>query len=105
MKLKQLRKNENLSQEDLTKILGVSQATYYRYEQSVTEIPSNVLIKLADYFHVSIDYIVDRKNPNDLGYISEEQRIIFKKITSLSETNQIKVAGYVDSLVESEKKK
>ncbi len=59
-KMRDLREDHDPSQQDVAKLLNVSQATYSRYESGVLDIPSISLIKLADYYKVSVDYILGR---------------------------------------------
>ena len=64
-RLKQLRKYENITQNDLAKELGISQNSYSQYETGVRELPIDILIKLADFYFTSTDYILgltDYKN-------------------------------------------
>lgn len=105
MRLKELRKNEKLLQEDIAKILNTTQATYSRYELGISDVPTDVLCKLADFYRVSLDYLIDRQIPNNFTQENNIQQATINKYLSLSESSQIKVAGYVDSLVESEKNK
>jgi transcriptional regulator with XRE-family HTH domain len=58
--MRDLREDHDLSQQDVAELLNVSQATYSRYESGVLDIPSISLIKLADYYKVSVDYILGR---------------------------------------------
>jgi transcriptional regulator with XRE-family HTH domain len=58
--MRDLREDHDLSQQDVAELLNVSQATYFRYESGVLDIPSMSLIKLADYYKVSVDYILGR---------------------------------------------
>ena len=65
-RLKLLRKENNLYQKDIASILGMSQTGYSQYETETNDIPTIVLIKLADYYNTSIDYILcrtDNKEP------------------------------------------
>ncbi len=63
-KLKLLRKERGITQEDLAKILGVERSSIGKYEGKQGIIPSpDVLNKIADYFCVSIDYLLDRTTP------------------------------------------
>jgi len=58
--LKGLRKQKKLTQQDLAEIIGVDRVTLARYE-SGARLPSlEVLIKLADFFEVSVDYLLGR---------------------------------------------
>lgn len=57
--IRNLREDADLSQEQLAKILNISQTTYSRYETGVLDIPSQSLIKLAQYYSTSIDYLLN----------------------------------------------
>ena len=53
-----MREDRDLSQAALAKLLNVSQSTYSRYESGYLDIPSNILIALARFYQVSVDYIL-----------------------------------------------
>ena len=60
-RLKELRKKHGLTQEQLASIIGVERSSIGKYEGKSRIIPSNdVLNALADYFNVSLDYLLDR---------------------------------------------
>lgn len=61
-RLKVLRQNKGLSQEDMAEMLEVSCRSYQRYEASTGRCtpPLDTLIKIADIFDVSLDYLVGR---------------------------------------------
>ena len=64
-RMRDLREDHDLNQQAVAALLCVSQATYSRYESGTLDIPSASLIKLADFYKVSVDYILgrtDRKN-------------------------------------------
>ena len=64
MRLKEIRKAKGISQLKLAIDLNTSQNTISRYETGEREPGINELIKIADYFNVSIDYLVGRtENP------------------------------------------
>lgn len=60
MRLKQLRKQKNISQLKLALDLNMSQNTISRYETGDREADYRALILIADYFDVSIDYLLER---------------------------------------------
>ena len=63
--LRGIREDKDIKQKDIAKFLNVSQNTYSQYETGVISLTAEVLIKLADYYNVSIDYLLDRtSNPN-----------------------------------------
>ena len=55
-----LRIASDVKQTELAKYLGVSQGTYSGYESGRVNIPLEALIKLADFYHVSVDYLLER---------------------------------------------
>jgi len=59
-RLKELRLENNLMQKDIAKILGISQRNYSYIETGTTSLKYDVLIKLSNYYKVSIDYILCR---------------------------------------------
>lgn len=59
-RLRDMREDKDLKQRELAEILNVSQTTYSRYESGELVIPSAALIKLADFYNVSVDYILGR---------------------------------------------
>ena len=64
-RIRDLREDRDLSQGQVAKLLNVSQATYSRYESGVLDIPTETLLKLADYYGVTVDYILGRSQaPN-----------------------------------------
>ena len=60
MKLKELRKEKGISQLKLAMDLSVNQNTISRYETEERQADYETLIKIADYFNVSIDYLLGR---------------------------------------------
>ena len=54
-RLRELREDADLSQTKLAKIIGMSQTGYSKYETEENDIPTQILIKLAKYYHTSID--------------------------------------------------
>ena len=76
MKLKELRRKNNLSQYDLANILDVQQPTYNRYETLKSEPDIETLKKLAEYYHTSLDYLCDFNPPYQLTLppLTQEQK-------------------------------
>ncbi|MBU5436833.1 helix-turn-helix domain-containing protein [Tissierella sp. MSJ-40] len=71
-RLKQLRLENNMTQEDLSKDLNVSRATVGRYETNERFPDKNILKNIADIFDVSIDYLLGRTNIRDTNFILKE---------------------------------
>ena len=57
-RLKDLREDNDLNQKELADVLGVHQTTYSSYEISKLSLTADVLIKLAKYYKVSVDYLL-----------------------------------------------
>lgn len=67
MKLKELRKSRHISQVKLAMDLNTSQNTVSRYETGEREPGVAELIKIADYFDVSIDYLLERTDKPEIN--------------------------------------
>ncbi len=64
LRIKDLREDNDLTQKEISKILMCDQSLYSKYERGEREIPLSLLIKLADYYNTSLDYLVCRsENP------------------------------------------
>ena len=59
-RLRDMREDADLTQENVAQMLGIRQTVYSRYERGFQTIPLPHLIQLADYYHVSLDYLTGR---------------------------------------------
>lgn len=59
-RLKYLRLTKGLTQKEISKKLNISQNTYSQYERNLREPDNNTLIKIADFFITSTDYLLGR---------------------------------------------
>ena len=59
-RLKEIREDKDLLQKDIAKYLNMTQVQYSRYETGLRLMPIDKLDKLADYYNVSIDYLLSR---------------------------------------------
>ena len=55
-----LREDSDLTQKKIAEYLGIHPNVYRRYEKGVREFPLELIVKLADYYHVSTDYLLGR---------------------------------------------
>ena len=55
-----LREDKDLTQKQMGEILSCSQRVYSNYERGDLDIPTEILIKLADFHNVSVDYLLNR---------------------------------------------
>lgn len=65
-RIQDLRVDSDLSQKEIGEILHVSQRSYSHYETGSRSIPIELLIRLADYYNTSIDYLVGRTNNKEM---------------------------------------
>ncbi|EAC6410660.1 XRE family transcriptional regulator [Listeria monocytogenes] len=60
MNIRSIREDNDATQQHMAELLNVSQNTYSQYETGKIEWTASALIKVADYFDVSVDYLLDR---------------------------------------------
>lgn len=90
-KLKELRNNRNLSQTDLSKVINVSKSMISSYETTWRMPSYEVLLNIANFFNVSIDYLLGRKNDDilDISKLTTEQKLAIRQlITSMINANK-----------------
>lgn len=61
-RLKELRTERGIYQQDFADFLSISKRQLQRYETDKTDVPLSMLITLADYFEVSVDYLIGRSD-------------------------------------------
>ena len=100
--IEKLRKEKNLSQEQIAKIAEMSQSNYSKYERGILDISLSVAIKLANYFNVSLDFLCDRKWENkayiEVWKLSDEQKANLYLIQQLTPKNNLRANGYLMGL-------
>ena len=90
MKLKELRKENKKSQEDIAQFLNLNQTSYGRYELGTSEPTIDTLCKLADYYGVSLDYLVDRSFSNEFIYLSEDEKTLITAYRQMNKDNKLR---------------
>lgn len=88
--LKKLRKEAKMSQQTLADMLSVTQQTIYKYENSLAEPSLSTLSKMAEIFHTSIDYIVDKP---EAKYIIQNTEITPPELAHLEMYRQLDKAS------------
>lgn len=102
--LKQIRNSKGLLQTKVAMDLNITQETVSSYETGRVLPSSDMLIKLADYYDTSIDYLLCRTNYNlpidriKPSNITDEDFVILNKINSLSRADKEKIEAYIDGL-------
>jgi len=61
-RIRDMREDHDMSQKEVAALLNIQQTVYSRYERGFQTIPLEHLLKLADYYNVSLDYLTGRTN-------------------------------------------
>ena len=64
-RIRDLREDKDMTQKQMGEILSCSQRVYSNYERGDLDIPTEILIKLADFHNVSVDYILGRTDKKE----------------------------------------
>ncbi len=59
-RIRNFREDRDLTQKQVAEMLGMSQTGYSKYETGENDIPTQILIKLADYYNTTTDYLLGR---------------------------------------------
>ena len=94
-RVKNLREGIGTTQRKLAKEIGVTQASVYRYENDLADIPPETLIWYSDYFNVSLDYIFGRTD-NPQGKLFDFKPEVTKQMSSQNENLKAFLNMYFD---------
>lgn len=84
MRLKEIRKSKNISQEQAANALGISVRAYQNYEYEQREPNIEMINKLADFYGVTTDYLLGREPlPNPLAGCEKDEVAVIEKYLSL----------------------
>lgn len=101
--LKALRRGKNKTQQEIAIDLDIPRTKYARYEAGESEPNFDILKKIADYFDVSLDFLLQRPHPHDLPMVAtEQQRNIVNLVLQLDERNCDKVEYFIAGLLAGE---
>lgn len=78
--LRKLRIEKGKSQEQMAKIANISQSNYSKYELNKTQMPYSIIEQLADYFNVSIDYLLGKSETEIKTLQPETEEVVFMPI-------------------------
>lgn len=90
-RIRDLREDNDMTQDDLASQLGISKRTLLRYESGVSEPTISVLISLSLLFNVSVDYIIGTKDTTEIDEISIKNELD----SVIKSLEKIKKEGYV----------
>ena len=94
-----LRKDLKLTQSEIAEKIGITQSGYSAYEKGKSYPEATILIKLADFFQVSTDLILERSyNGINFGELRDYHYKEIEKIGHLTETQCEKLLSYIDGM-------
>ena len=102
MRLVELRKKNNLTQEELAKSLNITRTCYANYEQERVVPGIEVLKDVADYYNVSLDYLVGRERKDEVGFLSPMQITCVNLMKQLNYENLLILSGRIIAMIESQ---
>ena len=71
-RVRDLREDRDLKQKDIALLLNMQLTVYQRYERGERELPLWAAIKLADYYNVTLDFLVGRSENNTPGFFTKK---------------------------------
>lgn len=88
-RIKEIREEENLSQEEVANILNIKRSTYGHYETEYQIIPINHLINFCEYFNVSIDFIFNLNKQKKIKWKATNKKIAGERLKEFRKVNKI----------------
>lgn len=95
--LKILRENLRLNQREMALNLNLAKATYARYETGETEPNFDTLIKIADFFGCSTDYLLGHRTTNKAKY-SAEQLAVLEELEKLDNEQCFAILAFIEGM-------
>ncbi len=100
-RLRTIRKNTNMTQVDVAKKTGLSQSNINTWERGRSLPLPEGLIKLADCFGCSVDYILGRESEDSIIIVNDKQKSEIEELyEKLDRQNKIMVLGYITALLQ-----
>lgn len=102
-RLRDLREDKDLKQENIAEIIKISLRQYGLYERGKEDIPLEKAIILAEFYNVSLDYIAGRTNDKKgltKDSIPNDEAKILRKLNKLSEIEKAKIEERIDMMIE-----
>lgn len=97
--LKKIRQSKNITQAKVSKDLHFAHTTYTAYENEKIQPSTDSIIKIADYFNVSIDELVGREiDIINLNYIDNTRKNIIKSVLNASDNIILRLEAYLEGL-------
>lgn len=83
VRLKMLRREKGITQKKLAEIIGTTQQSINKYENHNIEPDISTLITMADYFHISVDYLIGHSESRQTEEPTERQQLYIDEATLL----------------------
>ncbi|MEE5993875.1 MAG: helix-turn-helix transcriptional regulator [Oscillospiraceae bacterium] len=102
-RIRDLREDHDLTQEELCKKLFMHKTTYTNYEQGKHTVPLDFAVVLANFYNVSLDYLAGRTNflkGNSQPQFSQDELALVQQFQCLTERNKGKVELFLEQLLE-----
>lgn len=98
--LQSLMKDAKESSYDLARMLGISHSAAYYYMSGKTEPNIEKLVKIADHYGVTVDYLIDHQSNASLplGVLSKDQQAVVAAIKNLSDEECRRLISYIDGM-------
>lgn len=99
-RLKKLRENAELKQEELATKIGLSTSTIGMYENERRQPDYDTLLKISDFFDVSVDYLLGKTSVKkyEKPYDTELEEVLFSKAKDLSDEDKKAVMNVIDAI-------
>lgn len=108
LRLRELRKLHKLSQEDLAERYNVDRVTISRWENEQNDIPNKTLLDIANFFNISIDYLLGKElnnNANNNSTLDAATNKLMNIFSSLNGEGQAKILEYASDISSTKKYK
>lgn len=105
MKIKELRLKQKKTRKEVAENLNIGMQNYINYEMGYRRPDYETLIKLADYFGTTVDYILEHNSPYvmDISLLNQAQIDLMNKIKNCSEQTCLQLDAYLDGLKSNKK--
>lgn len=99
-RIKKLRDENNISQADLSEFLGISQQALSKWENGKTQPDNETLVKLSNYFNVSIDYLLGNSESKKINkpYDDELEKVLFSKAKDLTYDEKKTIINVINAI-------
>lgn len=107
-RIRDLREDSDLTQEQLVKHLNMHKTTYTNYEQGKHSVPLDFAVTLAEFYGVSLDYIAgltNNKKGLTMSSLSFYESELIEKTRKLSELDRGRVMGTIDTLIDEDSRR